>query len=32
MTLAYRIALSQGWEKPMWANFAVSFVSLRTLG
>jgi len=32
MTLAYGIALSQGWEKPMWAGFAVAFVSLGTVG
>jgi uncharacterized membrane protein YccC len=32
MTLAYGIALSQGWEKPMWAGFAVAFISLGTVG
>ena len=32
MTLAYGIALSQGWDKPMWAGFAVAFVSLGTVG
>jgi uncharacterized membrane protein YccC len=32
MTLAYGIALSQGWDKPMWAGFAVAFVSLGSVG
>src|SRR5210317_174008 len=32
MTLAYWIALSQGWEKPMWAGVAAAFVSLGTIG
>ncbi|MBT8482752.1 MAG: hypothetical protein HKP36_14305 [Myxococcales bacterium] len=32
MTLAYWIALSAGWEKPMWAGFAVGLVSLGTIG
>ncbi len=32
MTLAYGIALSMDWDKPMWAGFAVAFVSLSTSG
>ena len=32
MTLAYGVALSEGWDKPMWAGFAVAFVSLGTIG
>ncbi len=32
MTIAYGIALSMGWDKPMWAGFAVAFVSLSTSG
>ncbi len=32
MSLAYGIALQLGWDKPMWAGFAVAFVSLATVG
>ena len=32
MTIAYGIALSMGWDKPMWAGLAVAFVSLSTSG
>jgi uncharacterized membrane protein YccC len=32
MTIAYGIALKMGWDKPMWAGFAVAFVSLETIG
>ncbi len=32
MTIAYGIALSQDWDKPLWAGFAVAFVSLSTSG
>ncbi len=32
MTIAYGIALQMGWDKPMWAGFAVAFVSLETIG
>lgn len=32
MTIAYGIALSMNWDKPMWAGFAVAFVSLSTSG
>ncbi len=32
MVLAYGIALSMNWEKPMWAGFAVAFISLATVG
>jgi len=32
MTIAYGIALSMEWDKPMWAGFAVAFVSLSTVG
>jgi uncharacterized membrane protein YgaE (UPF0421/DUF939 family) len=32
MTLAYGIALSMGWDKPMWAGLAVAFTSLATIG
>jgi hypothetical protein len=31
MTLAYGFALSQDWDRPYWAGFAVAFVSLSTL-
>ena len=27
MVLAYGIALSMDWEKPMWAAFAVAFIT-----
>jgi uncharacterized membrane protein YccC len=32
MTIAYGIALSLDWDKPMWAGFAVAFVSLSSSG
>jgi uncharacterized membrane protein YccC len=32
MTLAYGIALSMDWDNPLWAGFAVIFVSLSTSG
>ncbi len=32
MTIAYGIALKMGWDKPMWAGFAVAFISLATIG
>ena len=32
MTIAYDIALSLGWDRPMWAGFAVAFISLATVG
>lgn len=32
MTIAYGIALAVGWDKPMWAGFAVAFCSLSTYG
>ncbi|NOQ13157.1 MAG: hypothetical protein GQ583_01575 [Methyloprofundus sp.] len=32
MTIAYAIALAMNWDKPEWAGFAVSFVSLSTSG
>jgi uncharacterized membrane protein YccC len=32
MTIAYGIALMMDWDKPMWAGFAVAFVSLETVG
>jgi len=32
MAIAYGIALSMDWSKPMWAGFAVAFVSLSTSG
>ncbi len=32
MVIAYGIALSMDWEKPMWAGFAVAFISLSTIG
>ena len=32
MTIAYGISLSMGWDKPLWAGFAVAFVSLATVG
>ena len=32
MTIAYGIALSMDWGNPMWAGFAVIFVSLSTSG
>ena len=32
LTIAYGIALSLDWDTPMWAGFAVIFVSLSTSG
>ncbi|MBW2511038.1 MAG: FUSC family protein [Deltaproteobacteria bacterium] len=32
MVIAYAISLSMGWDKPLWAGFAVAFVSLATVG
>jgi len=32
MTIAYGISLSQDWDKPYWAGFAVAFVSLASIG
>jgi uncharacterized membrane protein YgaE (UPF0421/DUF939 family) len=32
MVIAYSIALQMGWGEPMWAGFAVIFISLGTLG
>jgi len=32
MVLAYGIALSMDWEKPMWAAFAIAAVSFATVG
>lgn len=32
ITIAYGIALSMNWDKPLWAGFAVVFVSLATVG
>ena len=32
IVIAYGIALSMGWEKPMWAAFAVAMISLSTIG
>ncbi len=32
MTITYGIALSMGWDKPIWAGLAVAFVSLATIG
>jgi uncharacterized membrane protein YccC len=32
MVIAYGIALSMDWPKPMWAGFAVAFISLSTIG
>ncbi len=32
MTIAYAVSLSMGWDKPLWAGFAVAFVSLATFG
>ncbi|MGD8960532.1 MAG: FUSC family protein, partial [Desulfobacteraceae bacterium] len=32
MTIAYGISLSMGWDKPLWAGFAVAFVSLASVG
>jgi uncharacterized membrane protein YccC len=32
MTIAYGIALQMDWDKPVWAGFAVAFVSLATVG
>ena len=32
MTITYGIALQMDWDKPIWAGFAVAFVSLATVG
>jgi uncharacterized membrane protein YccC len=32
MTIAYGISLQMDWDKPLWAGFAVAFVSLTTVG
>ena len=32
MTSSYGIALGMGWDKPMWAGFAVAMISLSTAG
>jgi len=32
MTIAYSISLSQDWDRPYWAGFAVAFVSLASIG
>jgi len=32
MVIAYGVALSMDWPKPMWAGFAVAFISLSTIG
>ena len=32
MTIAYGISLSQDWDRPYWAGFAVAFVSLASIG
>ena len=32
MTIAYGIALWMDWDKPIWAGFAVAFISLSTVG
>jgi len=32
MTLAYGIALTLNWDKPIWAAFAVAVISLATVG
>jgi uncharacterized membrane protein YccC len=32
MSMAYGLSLWFGWDKPMWAGFAVAFVSLTTIG
>ncbi|MCK5355749.1 MAG: FUSC family protein [Methyloprofundus sp.] len=32
MTISYGIALSQDWNSPLWAGFAVAFISLSTSG
>ena len=32
MVIAYGLALSFGWEKPMWAGLVVAFCSLATIG
>ncbi len=32
MTLAYAVALSMDWDKPMWAGIVVAMVSLSTVG
>jgi uncharacterized membrane protein YccC len=32
MAVTYGIALLMGWDKPLWAGFAVAFCSLSTIG
>jgi uncharacterized membrane protein YccC len=32
LTIPYGIALKMNWDKPLWAGFAVAFVSLATIG
>jgi hypothetical protein len=32
MIITYGIALQMDWDKPLWAGFAVAFVSLATVG
>jgi uncharacterized membrane protein YccC len=32
MTLSYAISMRIGWDKPMWAAFAVAVISLSTIG
>jgi len=32
MTIAYGISLSQDWDRPYWAGFAVAMVSLASIG
>ena len=32
MTIAFGIALSMDWEKPMWTGFTVAMISLSTIG
>jgi len=32
MVMAYGVALSMNWEKPLWAGFAVALISLATVG
>ena len=32
MAIAIGIALAMGWDKPVWAGFAVALISLATTG
>ena len=32
MVIAYGVALSMNWEKPLWAAFAVAFTDTRLVG